>query len=50
MIRYGILDEEGKVVRWVYERPSSDYEYIVVKQKRQPKPKFDLSQIEDAPF
>lgn len=50
MTRYGILDDEGKVVRWVYERPSSDYEYVVVKQKRQPKPKLDFSDFEEAPF
>ena len=50
MIRYGILDYAGKVVRWVWERPADHYQYITVKIKRTRKPRIDLSQVEEAPF
>lgn len=50
MTRYGILDDEGKVIRWVYDKPSHEYQYVVIKIKRQPKQKIDLSQFEEAPF
>ncbi len=50
MIKYGILDDDGFVVRWVWERPGAGYEYVTVKIKRQRKPPVDLSQFEDAPF
>jgi len=45
-MKYGILDEEENVVRWVWEKP--DYPHIVVKVKR--KPKFDSAQYPDALF
>lgn len=44
-IRYGILDDEGQVVRWVWNKPSAHYRYIT-----QRVPTVDLSDIEDAPF
>lgn len=50
MIKYGILDYAGKVVRWVWEKPSDAYQYITVKIKRTRKPRIDLSQVEEAPF
>lgn len=50
MIKYGILDDEGRVVRWVWSRPAAGYEFIVVKEKRPRKPPVDLSKFEDAPF
>lgn len=48
--KYGILDDAGKVVRWVFDKPSEAYQFIVVKIKRARKPKLDLSQFEAAPF
>lgn len=45
-MRYGILDDEGKVVRWVWSVPP--YPHIVQKFKR--KPKLDLSNVPDALF
>ena len=50
MIKYGILDYAGKVVRWVWERPADHYQYITVKIKRTRRPRIDLSQVEEAPF
>jgi len=44
-IRYGILDDEGQVIRWVWNKPSALYRYII-----QRVPTVDLSNIEDAPF
>jgi hypothetical protein len=48
MIKYGILDDEGNVVRWVWYLPP--YPHIVQKIKRQRKPKLDLSNVPDALF
>jgi hypothetical protein len=45
-MKYGILDDEGRVVRWVWFVPP--YPHIV--QKRPSKPKLDLSGVPDAPF
>ena len=45
MLRYGILDDEGNVIRWVWFVPP--YPHVVVKIK---KPKLDLSGVPDAPF
>ena len=47
-VRYGILDDEGKVVRWVWTMPP--YPHIVEKIKRLRKPKTDTSKVPDAPF
>jgi len=48
MKRYGILDDEGQVIRWVWEKPP--YPHIVQKIKRKRKPKLDLSNIPEALF
>lgn len=48
MIKYGILDDEGGVIRWVWERPSSGYQFITIKVPRKRKPKVDLSAFADA--
>jgi hypothetical protein len=48
MIQYGILDDEGAVVRWVWTKP--DYPHITRKVPRKRKAKIDLSQFEAAPF
>lgn len=45
MRKYGILDDEGRVVRWVWDKPP--YPHIVYKIK---KPKLDLSGVPDALF
>ena len=42
-MKYGILDDDGQVVRWVWEKP--DYPHIVWR-----KPKFDPSGYPDALF
>jgi hypothetical protein len=47
-VRYGILDDEGKVVRWVWTLPP--YPHIVEKIKRLRKTKTDTSKVPDAPF
>jgi hypothetical protein len=47
-VRYGILDDEGKVIRWVWEKPP--YPHVVEKIKRQRKKKLDLSNVPDALF
>ena len=44
-MKYGILDDEGRVVRWVWTMPP--YPHIVYKIK---KPKPDLSGVPDALF
>ncbi len=48
MIQYGILDDEGAVVRWVWSKPG--YPHIIRKVPRRRKPKINLSQFEPAPF
>ena len=42
-MKYGILDDEGQVVRWVWEKPP--YPHIVWR-----KPKFNPAQYPDALF
>lgn len=46
--KYGILDEEGAVVRWTYDKPSSAYQFVTVKIVR--KPPVDWSNFEPALF
>lgn len=48
MIQYGILDDEGAVVRWVWDNPS--YPHITRKVPRHRKPKIDWTNFEPAPF
>jgi len=47
-MRYGILDDEGRVIRWVWHPPP--YPHVVQKIKRQRKPKTDISNLPNAPF
>lgn len=47
-MRYGILDDEGKVVRWVWVQPP--YPHITEKIKRKRKPKLNLAAVPDALF
>jgi len=47
-MKYGILDDEGNVVRWVWHMPP--YLHIVERIKRKRKPKLDLSNVPDALF
>jgi hypothetical protein len=52
-MRYGILDDDGQVLRWVYLRPSSAYRFVMQKVPRQRRPKRaapDLDQFGPAPF
>jgi hypothetical protein len=48
LLKYGILDDEGIVIRWVWVEPP--YPHVVVKVKRKQTPKLDLSQCQEAPF
>lgn len=48
MIQYGILDDEGAVVRWVWVKPS--YPHITRRIPKQRKAAIDLSKFEAAPF
>jgi len=51
MTRYGILDDIGIVIRWVYDKPSSQYQYItqrIARPKR--KPPIDWTNFEAAPY
>lgn len=48
MIQYGILDDDGVVVRWVWVKP--DYPHITRKVIRKRKKKVDLTKFEDAPY
>jgi hypothetical protein len=48
LLKYGILDDEGKVIRWVWIEPL--YPHVVVKVKRKLKPKLDLSNVPEALF
>lgn len=48
MIQYGILDDDGVVVRWVWYKP--DYPHITRRVPKQRKAPIDLSQFEPAPF
>ena len=48
MIQYGILDDFGEVVQWVWEKPSRPH--ITRKVPRYRKPKFDISTLPESPF
>ena len=48
MKQYGILDDEGNVVRWVWNKPP--YPHIERNIKRTRKPKIDLTKFEEALF
>lgn len=50
MTKFGILDDDDNVIRWVWDRPGSGYRYVTVKIPRQRKPKIDLSKFEPALF
>jgi len=47
-MQYGILDDEGNVVRWLWTKPA--YPHIERKVKRLKKPKIDLAKFETALF
>lgn len=40
MTRFGILDDDGQVIRWTWDRPSRQYRFIAVKVPRKRKPRF----------
>lgn len=48
MIQYGILDDSGRVVRWVWERPPAIYDYVLRKVRRPQRKRIDLSKFERA--
>lgn len=50
MTKFGILDDDDRVIRWVWDRPGAAYRYVEVKVPRPRKPKIDLSQFEPALF
>ena len=47
-MKYGIFDDEGFVVRWVWAVPP--YPHVAVKVTRKKKPKLDLSKCQEALF
>lgn len=47
-MRYGILDDENRVIRWVWFKPP--YPHVVEKVKRPRKPKLDFSKCQEALF
>ena len=49
-MRYGILDDEGKVIRWLDYEPSACYEFVKVRVPRRRKPRIDWATAEEAPF
>lgn len=48
--KYGILDDENKVVRWLDFKPSLNYKFIIVKIPKDIKPKIDWNNFDIAPF
>lgn len=44
--RYGILDNFGEVLRWQWDKPSSNYKYVTVRLRH--KPAVDWSDFEPA--
>ncbi len=34
--RYGILDDFGEVIRWSWDKPSSNYKYVTERIKSEP--------------
>ena len=49
MTKFGILDDFGEVIKWVWERPTNR-EYITVKVPKPRKPKSNLASLPDALF
>lgn len=48
--QYGILDEEGKVIRWTWDKPSDGYEYVTREVEVVKKPVIDWDNFEPALF
>lgn len=48
--RYGISDDFGDIIRWVWDKPSSNYKFIVGRIKVQKEPKIDWNNFEIALF
>lgn len=46
--RYGILDDFGEVLRWVWDKPSKHYRYITARVKVESV--IDWSDFEPAPY
>lgn len=49
-IRYGILDDFGEVVRWVWDKPSPKYLYITQRIKRENAYQNAVTAVGYAPF
>jgi len=47
--RYGILDDFGEVIRWVWDKPSSKH-YKFVTQRVKPEPVIDWNNFKRALF
>lgn len=50
MTRYGILDDDDRVIRWVWAKPGDGYRFVVQRIPRKRKPRIDLSKFEEALF
>lgn len=48
--KYGILDDDGRVVRWVWDEPAPCYQFVVVKVKVVRPQRIDWAKAEPAPF
>jgi hypothetical protein len=48
MTRYGLLDESGEVIRWVWERPPAGVPYIT--EYTRLAPRVDWDDFEEALF
>jgi hypothetical protein len=48
LVRYGILDENGEVVRWTYTKPSSAVMFLIEVTK--PAHQIDWENFEEALF
>lgn len=46
MKKYGILDDDGVVIRWVWDKPSDAYKFVVIKVPK--KPRIDWNNFEEA--
>lgn len=49
-VRYSILDDFGEVLRWQWDKPSSNYKYVTQQVPREPRFKIDWNNFEPALF
>lgn len=47
-MKFGILDDEGQVVRWVWDKPGLGYQFITVKVPKHKRAAIDLAAFPEA--